>query len=361
MIETKRKYFHPGVLIKDAIEEMGLNQTEFALRSGLSIKNVSTLISGESNVTTEVAIKLGAFFHNSAEGWLNLQTKYDLYKNSLKIEEEFKSEWVIAKSIDKAFSEQILHIEINANNKEKNIFDLRAAFNVGTLLALKEPDMYAFCKTSTKKNLTDTNIIMRNAWISVAENEARKKTCKEFNKNVIYNNLLNLRRLTLEQPKSFQPKLEAILSKAGIKLVILPYLKGSLVGGVTKWIVNENCVMIAVNDCGKDADKIWFSIFHELGHAMKNHKRHLTISYEKDNIEDEDEIEANKFASDLLINQKDYDEFVRRGVFTDLSITRFSKDQQVADFIVVGRLQKDKFVPWNQFQYRKPKYQVLVY
>lgn len=361
MIESRRIYFHPGVFIKDAIEEMGLNQTEFAYRSGLSIKNVSTLLSGESNVTIDVAMKLAAFFHNSVEGWINLQTKYDLFQNSIKIEEELKQEWEIAKSFDKNFVKQILRIEINCDEKNKTINELRSSFNVGTLVALKEVDMYAFCKTSINKDLTENNIVMRNAWISVAEKVAKKKTCAEFNKNVIYENLLNLRKLTLEKPNVFQPKLESILSKAGIKLVILPYLKNSLVGGVTKWIANENCVLIAVNDCGKDADKFWFSIFHELGHAMKNHKRHLTISYEKNKIIDDDEIAANKFASELLINQKEYEEYIKQGVFNESSISRFAKKQHVADFVVIGRLQKDKYIGWNKFQYLKPKYQVLVY
>ena len=143
------------------------------------------------------------------------------------------------------------------------------------------------------------------------------------------------------------------------KLVVLPYLANSLVSGVTKWIANENCVMIAVNDCGKDADRIWFSIFHELGHAMKNHKRHLTISYEKDQIEDEDEIAANKFAKELLINEDDYIEFISRRVFTEASIKTFAKKEQVADFIVLGRLQKDGLVPWEKFQFMKKKYQIL--
>ena len=53
MIERKRIVSHPGVYIKDAIDELGLSQSEFALRTGLSIKNVSTLINGESNITFE--------------------------------------------------------------------------------------------------------------------------------------------------------------------------------------------------------------------------------------------------------------------------------------------------------------------
>ena len=81
MIERKRIVSHPGVYVKDAIESLGLSQSEFAYRTGLSVKNVSTLINGESNITFDVAVKLAGFFHNSVEGWINLQTKYNIFLN----------------------------------------------------------------------------------------------------------------------------------------------------------------------------------------------------------------------------------------------------------------------------------------
>ena len=358
---SKRRVSHPGIYIKEAIEELGLNQSEFALRSGLSIKNVSTLISGTSRITVDVARKLSAFFGNSVTVWINLQTMYDVYQCEKARQEELDEEWKIVKKFDKGFVEDLLRIAINSKNKEKTVTDLRSRFQVGTLLALKENDLYAFCKTSTKKDLTETNIILRNAWISLAEQVAKNKKCAEFNKEVILANLLNLRKLTLEQPEDFQSKLDNIFTKAGIKLVILPYLSNSLVNGVTKWIANENCVMIAINDCGRDADKMWFSLFHELGHAMKNHKRHVTISYSKDNIEDEEEIEANNFAKDALINKSDYEYFVSKKNFSLLAIKKFANSQNVADFIVIGRLQKDGYIGWNMYTNLKPKYSILCY
>ena len=50
MMNKERIVNHPGVYIKDAIEELGLSQSEFASRTGLSIKNVSTLSIGESGL-----------------------------------------------------------------------------------------------------------------------------------------------------------------------------------------------------------------------------------------------------------------------------------------------------------------------
>ncbi len=358
MIETTRAVSHPGIYIKDAIDELGLTQSEFALRTGLSIKNVSTLLNGESNITFDVAVKLAAFFHNSVEGWINLQTKYNLYLNAENIKNEYKIDWEIAKTIDKEFALNYLGIPIDNKNKNETIDKLRSCFNVAALHNLKSSDMYAFCRTSVIKNLDEKTIILRNAWISLAEQEAREMTCAKFNKDLIMNSIEYLRSLTLKGPNVINTELKDFLSKRGIKLVIMPFLSGSNLSGVTKWIDNEDCVLVAVNDYGKDADKIWFSIFHEIGHAIKNHKRHLTISYNKDNIQDEDENEANIFAKNALINEKDYIAFVKNNDFSLRSIKRFSKAQGVADFIVIGRLQKDGLVDWSQYQDFKPKYQI---
>lgn len=358
MTDKGRVVSHPGVYIKDAIDELGLSQSEFAYRTGLTIKNVSTLINGESNITFDVAVKLASFFHNSVEGWINLQTKYNLYLNEQNRQKEYEEDWLIAKKFNKDFCYSILDIEIDSKHKEDTIDQLRTCFNVVTLQNLKSPDMYAFYRTSVTKDINTDTIILRNAWISIAEQKAREMSCSEFNKECITNNQKYLRSLTLKGPRVIGDELKDFLSSCGIKLVILPFLKGSNLSGVTKWISNESCVMVAVNDYGKDADKIWFSIFHELGHAMKNHKRHLTISLNKDNVLDDDEIEANEFAKNLLIDEKDYQEFVTKKDFSLRSIERFAKEQSVADFIVVGRLQKDKLIDWSHFQNIKQKYTI---
>ena len=358
MTERRRVYHHPGVYVKDAIDALGLSQSEFALRTGLSIKNVSTLINGESNITFDVAVKLAAFFDNSVEGWINLQTGYNLYLNEEKKEKEYQEDWSVAKQFDKEFAENFLGVEIKSDDKKTAIDKLRKCFNVVNLQNLKSPDMYAFCRTSTIKDISEKMIVMRNAWISLAEKEAREMTCGEFNKEMIVDNVKYLKSLTLKEPTTMSRELSSFLSKCGVKLVILPYLPCSNISGVTKWISSENCVMVAVNDCGKDADKIWFSIFHELGHAIKNHKRHLTISLSKNNVIDDEENEANAFARDSLLDKDSYEKFVGKKDFSIASIKQFAKNQNVAPFVVIGRLQKDEIIGWEKYQNYKTKYEI---
>ena len=87
MAESKRIVNHPGVYVKDAIESLGLSQSDFTSKTGLSIKNVSMLINGKANITLEVADKLAAFFNNSTEGWIGLQTKFNAYIGKTKNKE----------------------------------------------------------------------------------------------------------------------------------------------------------------------------------------------------------------------------------------------------------------------------------
>lgn len=107
----------------------------------------------------------------------------------------------------------------------------------------------------------------------------------------------------------------------------------------------------------KDADKVWFNICHELDHAVKNKKRHLTISYEKDKIID-DEIFANNFARDYLINPKEYKKFISKNDLSIDSMEVFAKTQEIPLFILIGRLQSDGYLNWNEFAKNKVKYEM---
>lgn len=111
--------------------------------------------------------------------------------------------------------------------------------------------------------------------------------------------------------------------------------------------------MLAINDCGKAADRIWFTLFHELGHVLHNHKRHLTISLKKNSLLDDEEKAANIFAEDSLIDRANYDKFVNDGDFSIDSIIEFSESEQIAPFVVIGRLQNDKYIsPEMYHEYR---------
>lgn len=57
-----REIYHPGSYITDVIEALGITQSEFAERIVLSVKTINQLISGNTNITFEIANKFSEFF-----------------------------------------------------------------------------------------------------------------------------------------------------------------------------------------------------------------------------------------------------------------------------------------------------------
>lgn len=69
---------HPGILIKDNIETLGISVTEFAFKLGVSRQIVSRIINQKAGISTEMALKLAKAFNTAPEFWINMQVQYDL-------------------------------------------------------------------------------------------------------------------------------------------------------------------------------------------------------------------------------------------------------------------------------------------
>jgi addiction module HigA family antidote len=69
---------HPGEFLKEALEELGLSQAQFAHAIGVSAMRISHLINGTRPVTAELALLFGRAFNQSPKYWLNLQAAFDL-------------------------------------------------------------------------------------------------------------------------------------------------------------------------------------------------------------------------------------------------------------------------------------------
>ena len=151
-------------------------------------------------------------------------------------------------------------------------------------------------------------------------------------------------------PDVFCDTLKFVLANCGIALVFLPHLDGSFLHGAT--FVDSNRIVMGLTVRGKDADKFWFSLFHEIGHILSGH------IWDFHGLGDEHEKEADAFAQEALIPQKAFDEFVDKGVFSRSSIFLFSQKINIAQGIIVGRLQKEGFLKYSWFNDLKERYEI---
>jgi addiction module HigA family antidote len=69
---------HPGALIRDDIEALGLSVAEAATGLGVTRQQLYRVISGNSAVSPEMAIRLEKALGGSADMWLRMQANYDL-------------------------------------------------------------------------------------------------------------------------------------------------------------------------------------------------------------------------------------------------------------------------------------------
>lgn len=71
--------FHPGVILAEKLEELGMSVCEFAVRSGKPEKIISAILSGKDSVTTDMAAAFESVTKIPAHFWMSVQRGYDDY------------------------------------------------------------------------------------------------------------------------------------------------------------------------------------------------------------------------------------------------------------------------------------------
>jgi antitoxin HigA-1 len=69
---------HPGRLVKDNIDELGLSVAQAAAGLGVTRQQLYKVIKGESAVSPEMAVRLEKAVGSTADAWLRMQMAYDL-------------------------------------------------------------------------------------------------------------------------------------------------------------------------------------------------------------------------------------------------------------------------------------------
>ena len=69
---------HPGEILADELECLGINAAQLAKKIGVPNNRVYQIINEERGITADTAMRLGLFFGTSPHFWLNLQKSYEL-------------------------------------------------------------------------------------------------------------------------------------------------------------------------------------------------------------------------------------------------------------------------------------------
>ena len=92
MIIMPRIRTHPGLILKDELKARNLSANRLALALGVPSGRITEILNQKRGITADTAIRLGAFFGNEPQFWLNLQTSHDLSKLELQKGREIRGQ-----------------------------------------------------------------------------------------------------------------------------------------------------------------------------------------------------------------------------------------------------------------------------
>lgn len=79
MFKNGMRPVHPGeILLEDYIKPLGVSVRSVALALHVPYSRLSEILKGERGVSADTALRLERHFGSDAQGWLNLQSAYDL-------------------------------------------------------------------------------------------------------------------------------------------------------------------------------------------------------------------------------------------------------------------------------------------
>ncbi|WBA83718.1 HigA family addiction module antitoxin [Endozoicomonas sp. GU-1] len=80
-IPTNRAPTHPGEMLREEfLLPMNITQRELATAIHVPYQRVNELVNGKRGLTPSTALRLARFFGMSADFWLNLQQRWDLFR-----------------------------------------------------------------------------------------------------------------------------------------------------------------------------------------------------------------------------------------------------------------------------------------
>ncbi len=344
---------HPGETIADVLEERGISQAELASWTGVSSAYVCNVIAGKKDISANFAFALEYALNIPKSFWLNLQANYDAelleVNEKLTIDEEERTAREVLGDIVK-YLQKTGKMPAREKNDD-SILSLRKLLQISNISNLKDLVPQGAFRMAN----ASVNPYVLGAWLRLCQLAGDKRNINtRFDINDIDKLIEEIKDIMLDPNADIQNELRTTMGKYGIDFSVVRNFKGAPVQGFISQKV-DGSYQIVLTIRGAFADIFWFSLFHELGHLVNGDlgKNNRFIDSGSDQ---EKETKADEFASNRLINDKEFKDFRQKGDYSIAGINRFSEKQRVPNYIVIGRLQKEKILDYSQYSGYKIRY-----
>lgn len=337
----------PGETLQEILNALGMTKAELAERIGKTPKTIGEIIKHGAPITPSTAMGLERVLATPASFWNNRERRY---RESLARQEEQKrlgSQVVWLKKLP-------LRAMIKAGWIKKFRDKVEQLKEVLRYFGVSSPHQWEKLWLSSTASYRKSRVFASKSeacsvWLRKGELQAQEIACKPYNKEKFRSLLQEIRTLTRAVPEQFQEKTVPMCADAGVTVVFTPPIEGAPIFGATRWLTPEKA-LIQLSLHGRFEDLLWFTFFHEAGHILLHGKKAVFI--EGDDIQDGQEAEADRFASDFLIPPAAYRKFINSGGFCDAAgVEAFAAQLGISAAIVVGRLHHEKLLPHSHLNH----------
>ncbi|MBP3255321.1 MAG: ImmA/IrrE family metallo-endopeptidase [Clostridia bacterium] len=339
----------PGETIKELLEVCNYTQQDLANKLCMELKTTNEILNGKAPITIETAIKLEKIFDVDALFWCNLEFNYRKKLKEIEEREKIEKDYLRIKNV---YKEMVNRNLVEETKDKYQIVDNFIKFMEVTSVDNLEQEYYnVACRKANTKNFDIINLMV---WVQIGLKKAREIEIEEFNKEKILSRISEIRELTLLNDQfEARNQLIKICNECGIIVNFEKSMPNTAIYGIAKWL-NAKTPFIQISDRGKAKDTFWFSFMHELGHIIKGRKKMIFLDMDNNEISDDKELQflrdveeakADKFSMDILIPEKEYNEFlniVEENNLNKKDIIDFSNKINISTCIVAGRLKHDK-------------------
>ena len=344
----------PGDTLQETLDSLSMTQKDLAARMGRPLKTINEIIKGKAAITADTALQLERVLGTPASFWVSLERNYRealarakdakqlkgqlAWLKQLPVRAMVKAGWIQGKKRVELLQELLRYFGVASPDQWQTLW-------TGAGVAYRKSRVFA----------SDPGAVA--AWLRRGEIAAQDIRCQPFDAARFRETLAVIRGLTIQPPERFHAELTKLCAESGVAVVFVRELPGVRVSGATRW-VSPGKALIQLSLRYKSDDQLWFSFFHEAGHVFLHGKREVFIN--DGEVENEKESEASTFAADLLLPPQALKAFLEAGEIGEQGIIAFARSQGISPGIVVGRLQFEGVIRYNQHNHLKKRFEWAV-
>ena len=343
----------PGWIIEERLASLDISHAELARRCGRSPKLISEIISGKAPIAPKTALQFEKVIGLDASIWLGIEADYRLHRERQAEARATEESAAWAKTFP--LRELTRRNAIGTPSTDgQAVSALLTFFGVASISAwhVKYGKANIAYRHSPSFQSDESALA---TWLRLAEMEAERQSCADYTESAFRQALEQARRLTRAPVIQALKDARSLLNAAGVALCLVKPLPKMRLSGAAWWLSPRRPV-IALSARHKSDDHLWFSLFHEAAHLLLHSKRKVFVDGTKRNGNDLED-EANAWAVDFLVPRIAWQEFVAAGDYRKEGIRRLAEKQGIAPGILVGRLQHERLLPWNQLNDLKVRLQ----